>query len=80
MPNETHRRGRPSKGIGEHYRQVSVYLPPDMLEALDREVNRRFLRSGHAISRTDIIRQAIIEHLEKVEAPRGRKRTAKGKG
>jgi metal-responsive CopG/Arc/MetJ family transcriptional regulator len=78
MPNETHRRGRPSKGIGEHYRQVSVYLPPEMLEALDREVDRRFLRSGHAVSRTDIIRQAIIEHLEKVEAPTKRRRPTKG--
>lgn len=78
MPKESGGRGRPSKGIGEHYRQVSVYLPPDMLEALDREVDRRFLRSGHAISRTDIIRQAIIEHLEKVEAPPRRRRAAKG--
>lgn len=40
MTNETHRRGRPSKGIGEHYKQVSVYLPPYMLEALrkDRDI------------------------------------------
>lgn len=76
MTKETRPRGRPNKGIGERFKQVSIYLPPDVLDALDRLVDRRLQRSGYAISRTDVIRQAILEHLEKAKAlptSRGRK-------
>ena len=55
-------RGRPSKGVNK-YCQVCLYLPPEVLEALDRLVEMQTQRTGRHTNRTDVIREAIQQHL-----------------
>lgn len=63
-------RGRPSKGIDRTFKPVHVYLPPEVVARLDRLVDLDIQRTGHAITRVDLMRQAIMEYLARRETPR----------
>jgi Arc/MetJ-type ribon-helix-helix transcriptional regulator len=73
----TRLRGRPSKGIGEKYRQISLYLPPEMVEEVDVLADRRERRTGHHTNRTDLLRELIRKGLDvtTAEAQAARPRT-----
>jgi Arc/MetJ-type ribon-helix-helix transcriptional regulator len=58
-------KGRPSKGIGEKYRQVSLYLPPELLEDLDSAADLLAQKTGHHTNRTDVIRGALTDWLKR---------------
>ena len=57
------KKGRPSKG-GEKFRQINLYLPPQMLSDLDRQIDREIQRTGYLISRADVIRSLIAAYLQ----------------
>ena len=63
------RRGRPGKGIRAAFRQVSVFLPPDLLAQLDRLVEQEERRTHRAVTRPDILRAALAEYLQQRLAP-----------
>ena len=58
------RRGRPSRNIGDTYRQVSIYLPPEVMDQLDRVVDQEQQQLRRTIARTDIIREALELYLK----------------
>lgn len=51
-------RGRPRTDKNIH-KPVTIYLAPEDIAALDRLVDRRIVRTGNRISRTDLIREAV---------------------
>jgi metal-responsive CopG/Arc/MetJ family transcriptional regulator len=65
------RKGRPSKGV-DRFKPVHVYLPPELLARLDRLVDRDVQRTGHHVTRVDLMRQAIVEYLARRETPQRR--------
>ena len=54
--------GRPNKGASK-FRQVNIYLPPDMVEGLDRRIDREIQHTGHHVTRADVIRSLIAAYL-----------------
>ena len=70
-------RGRPSKGIGEKFRQVCVYLPPEMIDTLDWLRDWQEQQTGFHINRTDVIRQALKKYIDDMSSSAGRKRQRK---
>lgn len=62
----TKRKGRPPKGTSQ-FQQVNVYMPPAMVAALDRRVDREILRTGRHVSRADLIREAVAHYLHAQE-------------
>jgi predicted kinase len=66
-------RGRPSKGIRAKFRQIVVYLPPAMIEALDAVADRQEQASGHHMNRADIIRAALSAYLKQQQRRTPRK-------
>ena len=55
--------GRPRKGR-EKFRQINVYLPPQMLADLDRQIAREMHRTGYLRSRAAVIRSLIAAYLQ----------------
>jgi predicted transcriptional regulator len=71
MPTPTRtsaRRGRPKKGIMDTHQQVSIYLKPELITALDQQAEREEQQTGRHTNRTDIIRMAIVQYLKAQEA------------
>jgi hypothetical protein len=57
-------RGRPTQlAIRKHFYRCEIYLAPDMVRALDRIATHMQQRAGAAISRSDLVRQAIEQYL-----------------
>ena len=65
------KRGRRARGILETHQQTSLYLPPELLQALDRQADREQLATGRFTSRADVIRAAIMQYLKAQEAAHG---------
>ena len=58
-------RGRPRKGESAKYRQVVLYLLPETIAELDRLVDLQIHQTGHYVTRTDVIREAIHGLLQR---------------
>jgi Arc/MetJ-type ribon-helix-helix transcriptional regulator len=76
MPTITKRtpgakRGRPARGILETHQQTTLYLPPELLHALDRQADREQQATGRYTSRADVMRAAIVQYLKAQEAAHG---------
>ena len=56
------RKGRPPKGMSQ-FQQVNIYMPPAMVQQLDRRVDQEILRTGRKLSRADLIREAVVAYL-----------------
>jgi hypothetical protein len=69
-PSPSRPRGRPSKGV-DKYQQVCLYLPPEMVVALDRLMDWQAQHTGHHVTRTEVIREAIQKHLATALPPQG---------
>ena len=59
----TTRKGRPPKGASQ-FQQVNLYMPPELVAALDRRVDQEILRTGRKLSRADLIREAVVLYLQ----------------
>jgi hypothetical protein len=57
--------GRPSQGIRAEYVRTEVYLPTAVRDAFDRLVDRREQQTGTPTSRSDVVRDALVEYLRK---------------
>ena len=57
--------GRPSQGIRSGYARVEVYLPVEVRNRLDRLADRREQQTGQTTQRADVIREALVEYLQK---------------
>jgi Arc/MetJ-type ribon-helix-helix transcriptional regulator len=57
------KKGRPRKGRAK-FRQINVYLPPHMLAALDRQIEREMHQTGSFLSRAEVIRSLIAAYLQ----------------
>jgi hypothetical protein len=62
-------RGRPRKGERAKYRQVVLYLLPETIADLDRVVDLQTHQTGHYVTRTDVIREAIHGLLQRALPP-----------
>jgi hypothetical protein len=62
-------RGRPRKGERAKYRQVVLYLLPETIADLDRVVDLQTYQTGHYVTRTDVIREAIHGLLQRALPP-----------
>jgi hypothetical protein len=62
----TPKKGRPRKGVGQ-FKMVHVSLAPDTIRRLDRLMDREIQRTGHNVSRMDLLRTAILEYLARQE-------------
>jgi metal-responsive CopG/Arc/MetJ family transcriptional regulator len=62
-PTKTKTPGRKSKGILTTHQQISVYLKPELIAAVDRQADLEEQRTGHYTARQDIIRKALLEYL-----------------
>jgi hypothetical protein len=76
-PTTAQKRGRPSKGIGQ-FKPVHLYLAPDTIRRLDRLVDQEIQRTGHTISRMELLRTAVQEYLERREPPQRLRTPARG--
>jgi hypothetical protein len=56
---------RKTKGILTTHQQISVYLKPELIAAVDRQADLEEQRTGHFTARQDVIRKAILEYLER---------------
>jgi hypothetical protein len=65
-PPPPKRKGRPPKGISQ-FQQVNVYMPPSMVAELDRRVDKEINRTGRNVSRSDLIREAVVHYLHTQE-------------
>jgi hypothetical protein len=60
-------RGRPTRGILDTYQQISFYLKPALVQALDRAADREEARTGEHVNRVTLIRRAIVQYLRTLE-------------
>jgi hypothetical protein len=58
--------GRPPAptGIRKDYQQISFYLPPTLVEALDRKAAAEAARTGLPVHRTDLIRRVLTAYVQ----------------
>jgi hypothetical protein len=73
MSTTSPKKGRPRKG-SEKFRQINVYLPPQMLSDLDRQIDREMQRTGYLISRADVIRSLIAAYLQAPDTEQPRRK------
>ena len=43
--------------------QINIYMPPAMVEELDHHIAQEILRTGHHVSRADVIREIVRKYL-----------------
>ena len=60
------KRGRPPKAAEWHI--LTLRLEPEIIEKLDRLVERRYQQEGLNVTRVDLIRQAIRQYVERETA------------
>ena len=58
--------GRPAKVAEWHV--MTLRLEPEVIEKLDRLVERRYQQEGLNVTRVDLIRQAIRQYVERETA------------
>lgn len=65
MPTATRsKRGRPDTGVLATHQQISLYLMPALIEAVDQAATEEETETGRRTSRADVIRAAILEYLK----------------
>ena len=63
------KRGRPPKAAEWHI--LTLRLEPEMIEKLDKLVERMYQQEGLNVTRVDLIRQAIRRYVEQETAEVG---------
>jgi len=61
----TRRPGPRSQGIRSGYLRTEVYLAPAVRAGLDRLAERREVHTGKKTRRSNVIREALLEYLQK---------------
>jgi len=63
---EKKRPGRPPKSA--EWFMLTLRLEPEIVETLDRLVERRYQQEGLNVTRVDLIRQAVRQYVERETA------------
>jgi predicted transcriptional regulator len=63
---EKKRPGRPPKSA--EWFMLTLRLEPEIVETLDRLVERRYQQEGLNVTRVDLIRQAVRQYIERETA------------